>query len=153
MRTTPSVSNGAYKSSEKCQGLTGAENADNTDPREPGDLSKSLNAAQTETSNSSNSDEDRCASAVGRKSIQGCRDTQHTGTSDENPVQGECDTEELVAKTSEELATNVVDTVDIRVVHLEYTDDVVGPTRHSSDDQNDNHTGDQAEAVEDGRNG
>jgi hypothetical protein len=92
---------------------------------------------------------------VGRKSIQSCGDTQHTGTSDEDPVQGECNTEELVTETSKEFATNIVNTVHIRMVGLEYTNDVIGPTRHGSDHQDDDHTRNQAQAVEhlwDGKN-
>lgn len=90
---------------------------------------------------------------MGRKSVESCGNAQHTGAGDEDPVQGEGNTEELVAETSKKFATNVINAVDVRVVHLEYTNDVVRPTRHSSDDQDDDHTGDQAEAVEDRRNG
>lgn len=90
---------------------------------------------------------------MGRERVQRGRDTQHAGASNENPVQGERNTKKLVANTSEEFAANVVDAVHIRMCHFEDTDDVVGPTCHGSDDQDDDYTGNQAQAVKDRWNG
>lgn len=88
-----------------------------------------------------------------RQSIEGRGNSQHARASNEDPVQAKCDTEEFVAETSKEFATNIVDTIDIRVIQLKGTDNIAGPTRHDSDDQNDDDTGYQAQAVKYSWNG
>lgn len=67
--------------------------------------------------------------------IEADRNAQHSGTRDEDPIQHKCRAEDVAADFSKQFRAHVVDAVDFWVVQLEHADDVVGPGRDASDEE------------------
>lgn len=67
-------------------GEDGSDDADNADPGEPRDAAESLNTGEDETDDGSDDDEDGGAGTVEGEGVESDRDTEHGGTTDEDPV-------------------------------------------------------------------
>jgi hypothetical protein len=72
--------------------LTSCEDTEDADPRDPGNLSQSLDATGGETNDGSHSYENRSAGAVRGERVESNRDTKHCRSSQEGEVDVEaCD--------------------------------------------------------------
>lgn len=63
---------------------TSNDDANDSNPREPLNLAKCSNACESYGGNSGDRDKGSCACAVVRHSVQANRDTQHSGSGDED---------------------------------------------------------------------
>jgi len=80
--------------------------------------------------------------------VQSDRNAEHGRTRNEQPVQAKAGGQELAANRSKHDAASVIDVVDGGVVKLERADNVSGPGRDGSDEQQDDDARRHAQCVE-----
>ena len=66
--------------------LTGRDDADNSNPRKPGDSAQRLDATEDEADDCSHGDKDGSTGTMKRKCVQSDRNAEHARAGDEDPV-------------------------------------------------------------------
>lgn len=143
---TNKVSMWTWSVSDRCE-HTGGQNACNADPGEPTDLAESLYTCQRPSSYGRHRHKYGSTGAVAAECVEGGRNSEHGCSSAEDPKEHEGGAHDDTTRFASDLLTDIIDTVDGRVVELEHTHDVVGPSCDASDGEQADETWYQTEDI------